>query len=61
MPPPMSFILVSSPKEYLVKSTEHEAVLYVVLFTPIVTLPLRPEYLSQHPILEHRQLIYLSN
>jgi hypothetical protein len=43
--------LVSSPEHYLVKSS-----LQVVKFL-ISLCPLRPKYLSQHPILERTQHI----
>jgi hypothetical protein len=55
---PVSFFLILSPKERVVRSLNHEAT-HCVFFSSPLLLPLRPKCLSQHPILEHPQPTFL--
>ena len=41
------------------RGTEHKAAIYESSLLSFYVIPLRPEYLSQHPILEHLQLFFL--
>ena len=54
-PPPTSFFLIWSPEQYMVRSTHHTAPRYVVFPLPCSLVPLRPNYLHQHPTLKYPQ------
>ena len=46
------FLLYLVTQNYLLRSTEHKTLRYVVFSTPFYLIPLRSRYLPQHPILE---------
>ena len=48
--PPVKFFLI-----WLVRSIDHKAPLYAFFSSPLSLAPLKPRYLSQHPILKHPQ------
>lgn len=51
-PPPTLFVLIWSPRSYLMGSTDHESHLFAISFMLCYFLPLRSKYFLQHPILE---------
>ena len=51
-PPPTLFVLIWSPRSYMMGSTDRESHLYAISFLLSYFLPLRSKYFLQLPILE---------
>jgi hypothetical protein len=57
--PPISFVPILPPEQYLVSSTDREAPHYVVFSNPLLLLSLRPKCSPQHPVLKNPQHTFL--
>ena len=56
----ISFFSILLTEQCWVRNTGNWAAHYVVVSTPCYLVLFRPKYFSQHPILKHPQLMYLS-
>jgi hypothetical protein len=56
---PISFFLTLSPEWYLVRNTEHKALVMQSSSRPLHLIPLWPKYSPQHLILENPQPNFL--
>jgi len=56
--PPIPYSLFCSPKQYLVKSTNHEASFQVIFSILPLVVPFRPTYIPQHHIQEYPQPMF---
>jgi hypothetical protein len=52
-------VLYHIHKKYLVRSTQHKALCYVVFSTPLLPRPFASKYHPQHPILENPKPTFL--
>ena len=57
--PPILFFPIWSLEKYLVGDTDHKDPGYVIFSTSFFLVTLRPKYLTQHPILENPQPMFL--